>query len=204
LIYSKGLSKLSPNEPKKKVLFGQDSSERSSRASGLNQTTIENKEIGNYDTIDALPNIDYYRNIFSFTSSEPKTRPTLEVLHGTVEIPSKFKLASSIDLNSEMISSITIPNEQSGQIEIKSKTEIVKFGWIIGVLVCFFLFFHLKILNVHILDSLCIEYIWCYVIPSSIMGYRSSWNWSSMCNNSHINSSYCFNIFINECYLYKW
>jgi hypothetical protein len=86
----------------------------------------ENKEIGNYDTIDALPHIDHYRNIFSFTSSELKIRPTLEILHGTV------KLESTIDLNNEMINSVVISNEQSSQIEI------IKFGWIIGVLVCIF------------------------------------------------------------------
>lgn len=85
-----------------------------------------------------MPHLDHYRNIFSFTSSEPKTRPTLEVLHGTVDIPNKFKLASTIDLNSEVVSSMMIPNDSTVQttVEVKPKVEIVKFGWIIGVLVC--------------------------------------------------------------------
>lgn len=51
-------------------------------------------------------------------------------------MPSKFKLASAIDLNSEMVSSVMIPNEQPLQTDVKPKIEIVKFGWIIGVLVC--------------------------------------------------------------------
>lgn len=84
-----------------------------------------------------MPHLDHYRNIFSFTSSEPKTRPTLEVLHGTVDIPNKFKLASTIDLNSEVVSSMMIPNDSTVQttVEVKPKVEIVKFGWIIGVLI---------------------------------------------------------------------
>jgi hypothetical protein len=105
----------------------------------MNQAVIANdqkEEICPYDTLDALPHIDHYRNLFSFTSSEPKTRPTLEALHGTANIPSKFRLASTIDLNSEMISSVMLPNEQPSQIEIKPRIEVVKFGWIIGVLVC--------------------------------------------------------------------
>jgi len=106
----KDLSKLISNESEKKVLFEE-----------------------NYDTIDALPHIDHYRNIFSFTSSELKIRPTLEILHGTV------KLESTIDLNNEMINSVVISNEQSSQIEI------IKFGWIIGVLVCIFKIFIRKI-----------------------------------------------------------
>jgi hypothetical protein len=127
------------NELKKKVLFGQDSSEHSSTLSGINQivlTNNEDEEMCTYDTIDALPHIDHYRNLFSFTSSEPKSRPTLEVLHGTANLPSKFRLASTLDLN-EMVSSVMIHNEQTSQIEIKPKVKIVKFGWIIGVLVCF-------------------------------------------------------------------
>ncbi|CAF2513326.1 unnamed protein product [Rotaria sp. Silwood2] len=128
----------SPNEIKKKVLFGDDSSEHSSTISDINQTSTLNngmKETCTYDTIDTLPHIDHYRNLFSFTSSEPKTRPTLEALHGTANIPSKYKLASAIDLNSEVLSTVMISNEQPIQIELKPKVEIVKFGWIIGVLI---------------------------------------------------------------------
>ena len=46
-----------------------------------------------------------------------------------------------------MMTSVVIPNEQASQIEIKPKIEIVKFGWIIGVLVClrFYLFFSIEI-----------------------------------------------------------
>jgi len=92
--------------------------------------------------MDALPHIDHYRNIFSFTTAEPKTRPTLEALHGSVNISSKSKLASAIDLNSEVITSLMIHNDQPpSQIDIKPKTEIVKFGWIIGVLVCYYFTF---------------------------------------------------------------
>lgn len=91
---------------------------------------------GTYDTMEALPHSDHYRNLFSFTSSEPKSRPTLEALHGTRCTPSKLNLASTIDLNSEMISSVMIPSDQPVKADIKPKTEIVKFGWIIGVLVC--------------------------------------------------------------------
>ncbi|CAF0857854.1 unnamed protein product [Rotaria sp. Silwood1] len=129
---------LSPNGIKKKVLFGEDSSEHSSTISDINQTiTVNNanKETCTYDTIDTLPHIDHYRNLFSITSSEPKSRPTLEALHGTASIPSKYKLASTIDLNSEILSTVMIPNEQPVQSELKPKVEIVKFGWIIGVLI---------------------------------------------------------------------
>lgn len=103
------------------------------------KVVFDDNQTADYDTIDALPHIDHYRNIFSFTSSEPKTRPTLEVLHGTADVPTKFKLASTIDLNSEVVSSMMIPNDPTSQtVEMKPKIEIVKFGWIIGVLVRLF------------------------------------------------------------------
>ena len=46
-------------------------------------TDDKDKEIYCYDTIDVLPHIDHYRNLFSITSPEPRSRPTLEALHGT-------------------------------------------------------------------------------------------------------------------------
>jgi hypothetical protein len=99
-----------------------------------NGTTVEDtKGTSNYDTIDALPHIDHYRNIFSITSSESKLRPTLEALHETPNA----RLGSTMDLNSEMISTLILPTDQSSSpVEIKPKVEVVKFGWIIGVLVC--------------------------------------------------------------------
>ncbi|UJR08646.1 hypothetical protein I4U23_012905 [Adineta vaga] len=123
------------NDLKKKVIFGQDSKDFTDVESIINQNVAFHENIGTYDTIEALPHSDHYRNLFSFTVSEPKTRPTLEVLHGTASMPSKLKLASTIDLNSEMISSVMIPNDQPLQREMKPKIEIVKFGWIIGVLI---------------------------------------------------------------------
>ena len=130
---------------KVKILVGDDESERSSTASGLAQTTNLNvnctiiddkyKEIGPYDTIDALPHVDHYRNLFSITSPETKSRPTLEALHETANSSARLRLGSTIDLNSEMISTLVPPNEQPSQIEPKQKIEVVKFGWIVGVLV---------------------------------------------------------------------
>ncbi|CAF1426398.1 unnamed protein product [Rotaria magnacalcarata] len=137
-IISTNFSSSSPNVSKKIVLHGDDVSEHNSTISDINQTVVINKtnqETDTYDTIDTLPHIDHYRNLFSLTLSEPKTRPTLEELHGTASIPSKYKLASTIDLNSEILSSIVIPNESPAQTEVKQKIDIVKFGWIIGVLV---------------------------------------------------------------------
>jgi hypothetical protein len=89
-----------------------------------------------YDTIDALPHIDHYRNLFSITSPEPKSRPTLEALHETSNVSTRLRLGSTIDLNSEMISTLVPQTDQPSQIETKPKIEIVKFGWIVGVLVC--------------------------------------------------------------------
>jgi hypothetical protein len=94
------------------------------------------KDIGPYDTIDALPHVDHYRNLFSITSPESKIRPTLEALHDTSNIPSRFRLGSTIDLNGEMISTLVPQVDLPSQIEVKPKMEVVKFGWIVGVLVC--------------------------------------------------------------------
>ena len=130
----KGLSRSSsPSGSKKKVVFDDQPNETEYLKPNSNE-----KQEADYDSIDALPHLDHYRNIFSFTSSEPKTRPTLEALHGTANLPMRFKLASTIDLNSEAVSSMMIPNDPSshGDREVKPKVEIVKFGWIIGVLVC--------------------------------------------------------------------
>ncbi|CAF0850672.1 unnamed protein product [Adineta steineri] len=121
------------NELKARISLEQDDDDDDDNDYTLRMANADNKET--YDTMDALPHIDHYRNLFSFTSSEPKTRPTLEALHGTASMPSKMKLASAIDLNSEMISTVMIPNEQPFQTETKSKVEIVKFGWILGVLI---------------------------------------------------------------------
>ncbi|CAF4213341.1 unnamed protein product [Rotaria socialis] len=131
-------SSSSPSVSKKRVLLGDDACAHNSTISDINQTIVinnTNQETYTYDTIDTLPHIDHYRNLFSLTLSEPKTRPTLEELHGTASIPSKYKLASTIDLNGEMLSSVAIPNESPAQTEVKQKIDIVKFGWIIGVLV---------------------------------------------------------------------
>lgn len=120
------------------MFFATDTGESTNTTYDLNELTLtnhDNKESGSYDTIDTLPRIDHYRNILSFTSSEPKTRPTLEVLHGTVNPPIKHKLSSTIDLNSEITSPAITPIEQSPQNDSKPKIEIVKFGWIVGVLV---------------------------------------------------------------------
>jgi hypothetical protein len=141
-IYSKGLSSSLqrssiPSVSRVKALFGQDSSEHSSITSGLNHIPSTNDDICDYDTIDALPHIDHYRNLFSITTPESKTRPTLEVLHGTASVPSRLKLASTIDLHGEMVSTLIVQTDQPSQIDMEPKTEIVKFGWIIGVLVCF-------------------------------------------------------------------
>ena len=91
----------------------------------------KNREMCSYDTIDALPHIDHYRNLFSITSPESKIRPTLEALHET----SKLRLGSTIDLNSEMVSTLVPQTDQPSQVETKQKVEVVKFGWIVGVLV---------------------------------------------------------------------
>ncbi|CAF1021877.1 unnamed protein product [Rotaria sordida] len=134
-----------PNVNKVKILIGDDDSEYSSMASGFgrtidinaNCTSIDdkNKEICSYDTIDTLPHIDHYRNLFSITSPESRIRPTLEELHETNSIVTRLRLGSTIDLNSDMINTFALQTEQLSQIEIKSKVEIVKFGWIIGVFI---------------------------------------------------------------------
>jgi len=95
----------------------------------------KNREICSYDTIDALPHVDHYRNLFSITSPESKSRPTLEALHETSNVPSKFRLGSTIDLNSEIISPLVPQMDLPSQVENKPKVEVVKFGWIVGVLV---------------------------------------------------------------------
>jgi hypothetical protein len=122
-----------------KIVVGDDSSGHSSTTSALAPpiTTIDDTQNDNchYDTIDALPHVDHYRNLFSITSPEPKSRPTLEALHETTASSSRLRLGSTIDLNSEMVSTLMTPNDQPSQCETKGKVDIVKFGWIVGVLV---------------------------------------------------------------------
>ena len=211
-IYSKDLSlskqcSSNPNVPTQQVLSENSNSGHNSTVADLNQITLINtgdEETYTYDTLDTLPHSDHYRNLFSFTLSEPKSRPTLEVLHGTANPPSKYKLESVIDLNSEIDSTMMIPNEQALPIETKPKVAVVKLGWIVGVLVCFFIQSIFSIEVLPRLGSMYIEYIWCYVISSSIMGYGSGWNRFRMCNYSHVGGRDCFNNIINERYLYEW
>ena len=100
-------------------------------------TFEQTKEIDSYDTIDALPHVDHYRNLFSITSPEPKSRPTLEALHETSNVLSKSRVGSTIDFNSEMITTLVpqIQTEVPSQGGTKTKIDVVKFGWIVGVLV---------------------------------------------------------------------
>jgi hypothetical protein len=108
---------------------------QSVNADPASSTDDKHKDICSYDTIDALPHVDHYRNLFSITAPESKSRPTLEALHETAAGPGKFRLGSTIDLNSEMISTLVTVNDQPSQVDAKSKVNIVKFGWIVGVLV---------------------------------------------------------------------
>lgn len=86
-----------------------------------------------YDTIDALPHADHYRNLFSITSPESKARPTLEALHETAPT----RVGSTIDLNSDLTAALVPSNEICSNIEKKNQIQVVKFGWIVGVLVRF-------------------------------------------------------------------
>jgi hypothetical protein len=122
------------------VVGGDDDDDNDSEHSHTSKTCInidsptsddKNREMCSYDTIDALPHIDHYRNLFSITSPESKIRPTLEALHET----SKLRLGSTIDLNSEMVSTLVPQTDLPSQVETKQKVEVVKFGWIVGVLV---------------------------------------------------------------------
>lgn len=99
-------------------------------------TADSNTEINSYDTIDALPHADHYRNLFSITSPEPKLRPTLEALHET----SKSRVGSTIDLNSELVTALVAPQQTDvpSQVGTKPTINVVKFGWIVGVLVSLF------------------------------------------------------------------
>jgi hypothetical protein len=135
-----------PNVANIKLTIGDGSSDHSSTNSvvpssirlNANVTSAiddQQKEICSYDTIDALPHVDHYRNLFSITSPEAKTRPTLEALHETAAGSAKLRLGSTIDLNGEIINPLVSHHEQTAQVDVKPKVEIVKFGWIIGVLV---------------------------------------------------------------------
>ena len=137
-----GLSSAVPVPGIVNIVVGGDSSTHSSTTSVVAPTihinvnardSIEEKqrESCSYDTIDALPHVDHYRNLFSITSPEKKSRPTLEALH---EIP-RIRLGSTIDLNNELMSTLVPLQEQTIPVEVKPKVEVVKFGWIIGVLV---------------------------------------------------------------------
>ncbi|CAF3190851.1 unnamed protein product [Rotaria socialis] len=128
-----------------KIFVGDDANESGSTSSVLPRTTDintnctstedENKEICSYDTIDALPHVDHYRNLFSITSPEPKSRPTLEALHETASASGRFRLGSTIDLNSELLSTLTPQIDQLSQLDVRPKIDVVKFGWIIGVFI---------------------------------------------------------------------
>lgn len=204
-----------PTVQKVKIILGDDDSGETSSISGMVQitntmddnlttkTNDQDKEICSYDTIDALPHVDHYRNLFSITSPESKFRPTLEALHDTSNTPSKFRIGSTIDLNSEMISTFIPP-----QVDVPSqgtnnpKLDVVKFGWIVGVLVSIEEIFF--VMNSLFVDSMCIEYFRCNALSSSILGDWASGHWFSDCYCSYINSSDSFNSLINECNLYQW
>ncbi|CAF0908848.1 unnamed protein product, partial [Didymodactylos carnosus] len=82
-----------------------------------------NRETYNvFDTLDTLPHVEHYRNLFSLTSVHVKSRPTLEALHDA----SHRKLTSTFDLNCEVATTPAISAKQ---------TKVVKFGWIKGVLI---------------------------------------------------------------------
>ena len=166
-------------------------------------TTKTTDQNNSYDTIDALPHVDHYRNLFSITSPEGKLRPTLEALHETSNAPSKFRLGSTIELNTEMISTLIPPQADApSQGTNKPKLDVVKFGWIVGVLVSSEEVFF--VINFLFIGSMCIEYLRCNALSSSILGNRSSRHWSSDSYCHNIDSSDSFNSLINECYLYQW
>ncbi|CAF0721500.1 unnamed protein product [Didymodactylos carnosus] len=91
-----------------------------------NQQTIDfNSNCDTYDvfdTLDTLPHVEHYRNLFSLTSTHGKTRPTLEALHDA----NNTKLTSTFDLNVELPPTTVTPTKQ---------TNVIKFGWIKGVLI---------------------------------------------------------------------
>lgn len=201
-----------PAITKIKVVVGDDSSGHSSTASGIaqsihiniNTTTSyddEPQENCHYDTIDALPHVDHYRNLFSITSPEPKSRPTLEALHETT----RLRLGSTIDLHSEMISMAPTHLEPLAQVEVKPKVDIVKFGWIIGVLVRWIdlssetLAYALLVR----LDSMCLEYLWCDAFSSFVLGDWTSRYRPGPCHCAYLhgrNSNHCC---IHECDMYQ-
>lgn len=205
-----------PTAQQIKVILGDDDSDEGSSTSGIipsmntnadyTMSLDQNKEINSYDTIDALPHVDHYRNLFSITSPEPKSRPTLEALHETSNVLSKSRVGSTIDFNNEMITALVpqIPADGPSQGATKTKVDVVKFGWIVGVLVSS----QVKensvssiLLNI---DSLRIEYLRCDAFSSFILGDWTSWNWFSNSYCTHIDCSDSFNSFIDECDLHQW
>ncbi|XP_071793937.1 solute carrier family 12 member 2-like [Asterias amurensis] len=74
-------------------------------------------------TIEAVPNLDHYRNRFSLMATG-KTRPTLYELHEP-----KTKAAQSADTPMDSI------NMEEGEMAAAGGSDALKFGWIKGVLV---------------------------------------------------------------------
>lgn len=165
--------------------------------------TVANEEVATYDTIEALPHSDHYRNLFSFTVSEPKTRPTLEVLHGTAFAPSKLKLASTIDLNSELITSVMVSSDQPASIEAKPTMDVVKLGWIVGVLVGRPPSSRLQNTAGRALDPLCVEHLRRDVVPPLVVGDWSSGHWSSVRYHRHLHGGDSAHRAIDECDLHE-
>ncbi|XP_005998362.1 solute carrier family 12 member 1 isoform X1 [Latimeria chalumnae] len=83
------------------------------------------------DTVDALPNIDYYRNTGSF-SGVKLSRPSLADLHEGLSSNIAVTLSSRAGItNGER----TLMDEPQGKKDEESKGGLVKFGWVKGVLV---------------------------------------------------------------------
>uniref|UniRef100_H3CVW7 Solute carrier family 12 member 1 n=1 Tax=Tetraodon nigroviridis TaxID=99883 RepID=H3CVW7_TETNG len=86
-----------------------------------------------HDTLDRVPNIDFYRNAGS-VSGQRAVRPSLQELHDVFQKGGRISVPDTVEDDSEE-SIETRSDDLESAVPIDDKKEAVKFGWIRGVLV---------------------------------------------------------------------
>ncbi|XP_003969692.1 solute carrier family 12 member 1 [Takifugu rubripes] len=85
-----------------------------------------------HDTLDRVPNIDFYRNAGS-VSGHRAVRPSLQELHDVFQKGGRISVPDTVEDDSE--ESIGTPSDDLESAVLVDDTKAVKFGWIRGVLV---------------------------------------------------------------------
>ncbi|KAG7250741.1 hypothetical protein CRUP_006054, partial [Coryphaenoides rupestris] len=87
-----------------------------------------------HDTLDRVPNIDFYRNAGS-VSGHRAVRPSLQELHDVFQKGGEISVPDTVQDDGESSEGIPSDDLESAIPVEKNKGGAVKFGWIKGVLV---------------------------------------------------------------------